>query len=94
MDPDFASLMTKIAAGDALTPGEQMRASVLATCFIYGHEILLHLYSQHQVDEKLWINIFDNNLVLLQSSMMLKALHERPGPISKELAKLVAARMK
>ncbi len=87
--PDFSILATKIERGESLTPEEQTRSNVLATIFIYGHEILLHLFSQNQVDERLWENVISNNMVYLKSDMMLPVLRERPGPISHELLKLV-----
>ena len=89
IDPDFSILATKIESGESLTPEEQTRSNVLATLFIYGHEILLHLLNQGQVDERLWENVISNNMVYLKSDMMLPVLKERPGPISLELLKLV-----
>lgn len=89
MDPDFSILATKIEKGESLTPAEQTRANSLASIFIYGHEILLHLLNQGQVDERLWENVISNNMVYLKSDMMLPVLRERPGPISLELLKLV-----
>lgn len=88
-DPDFSILATKIARGESLTPEEQTRSNVLATIFIYGHEILLHLRNRGQVDEKLWQNVISNNMVYLKSDMILPVLRERPGPISHELRELV-----
>ena len=87
--PDFSILATKIERGESLTPEEQTRSNLLATIFIYGHEILLHLLDQGQVDERLWENLISNNMVYLKSDMMLPVLRERPGPISHELLKLV-----
>ena len=72
-----------------MTPEEQTRSNVLATIFIYGHEILLHLLNQGQVDERLWENVISTNMVYLQSDMILPVLKERPGPISLELIKIV-----
>ncbi len=89
MAPDFSILATKIERGESLTPEEQTRSNTLATIFIYGHEILLHLLNQGQVDERLWENVISNNMVYLKSDMMLPVLRERPGPISLELSKLV-----
>ncbi len=89
IDPDFSILATKIERGESLTPEEQTRSNTLATIFIYGHEILLHLLNQGHVDKRLWENVISNNMVYLKSDMMLPVLRERPGPISLELSKLV-----
>jgi hypothetical protein len=89
MDPDFSILATKIERGESLTPEEQTRSNALATIFIYGHEILLHLLNQGQVDNRLWENVISNNMVSLKSDMMLPVLRERTGPISLELLELV-----
>lgn len=89
MEPDFASLAVKSQGGETLTPEEQMRSFTLATAFIFGHEILLHLYRQGQVDEQLWKNIIANNMVYLKGEMMLPVLESRPGTLSRELLKLV-----
>ena len=89
MDPDFSILATKIEKGESLTPEEQTRSNALATIFIYGHEILLHLLNQGQVDNRLWENVISNNMVSLKSDMMLPVLRERTGPISLELLELV-----
>ena len=88
-DPDFSRLATKIENGESLTPEEQTRSNILATVFIYGHEILLHLRNRDQIDETLWENVITNNMVYLKSDMMLPVLRERPGKISHELLKLV-----
>ena len=89
LEPDFASLAVKSESGEALSPEEQMRSFSLATAFIYGHEILLHLFRQGQVDEQLWENIFANNMTYLKSDMVLPVLKARPGNLSKELLTLI-----
>ncbi|MFT4562410.1 MAG: hypothetical protein ACI9BW_002154 [Gammaproteobacteria bacterium] len=94
MDPDFSKLIAKCASGEKLTSEEEARAGALSSCFIYGHEILLHLYAKGQVDEKLWLNIIENNQYLLENEMIFPVLEQRPGPISQDLLKLVASRAK
>jgi hypothetical protein len=89
MAPDFSVLAAKIEEGESLSPEEQMRSDTLSSAFIYGHEILLHLYRRGQVDEVLWENIFSNNLHYLMSKMMLPVLQNRPGVLSQELCRLV-----
>lgn len=89
VEPDFASLVVKSQSGEALSAEEQMRAFTLATAFIFGHEILLHLYRQGQVDEQLWKNIITNNMVFLKGDMILPVLESRPGALSRELLKLI-----
>ena len=91
MAPDFSMLAAKIESGEPLSPEEQMRADTLASAFIFGHEILLHLYRRRQIDEVLWENIISNNLGYLTSKMMLPVLQARPGVLSKELSRLVEA---
>jgi hypothetical protein len=91
MAPDFSTLAVKIENGEPLSPEEQMRADTLTSAFIFGHEILLHLYRQRQIDEVLWENIISNNSGYLTSKMMLPVLHARPGVLSKELSRLVEA---
>lgn len=91
MTPDFSILAAKIATGERLSREEQMRSDTLASAFIFGHEILLHLYRQRQIDEFLWNNIISNNLGYLTSEMMLPVLQTRPGVLSKELHRLVEA---
>ena len=92
MEPDFSILATKIEHGEPLSPDEQMRSNTLTSAFIYGHEILLHLYRQRQVDERLWENMIANNIEYLTSEMMLPVLQARPGPLSQDLCKLVEAK--
>jgi hypothetical protein len=91
MAPDFSILAAKIETGEPLSREEQMRSDTLASAFIFGHEILLHLYRQRQIDEVLWNNIISNNLGYLTSGMMLPVLNTRPGVLSKELHRLVEA---
>jgi len=91
MAPDFSALAVKIENGEPLSPEEQMRADTLSSAFIFGHEILLHLYRQRQIDEVLWENIISNNSGYLASKMMLPVLQARPGVLSKELSRLVEA---
>ena len=91
-EPDFPRLRMKIESGEALSPEERARADVLATMFLYSHEILLHLYRKGQVDEGLWQNIMENNLGYLTSDMMLPLLRARTGPISRDLLDLVEQR--
>jgi hypothetical protein len=92
MAPDFSTLSAKIENGQPLSPEEQMRSNTLASAFIFGHEILLHLYRQRQVDEILWDNIISNNLGYLTSKMMLPVLQARPGVLSRALCELVETR--
>jgi hypothetical protein len=89
MEPDFAILTVKLNAGEELTQAEQIRAQVLSDCFLYSHEILLHLNASNQVDKILWANIMSNNMPYLQSPMMLPRLRSRTGDISKKLLDLV-----
>jgi hypothetical protein len=89
LEPDFALLAVKSERGEALSPEEQMRSFSLATAFIYGHEILLHLFRKGQVDEQLWENILANNMTYLKSDMVLPVLKSRPGNLSKELLTLI-----
>ena len=89
LEPDFSSLVVKSRDGEALSPEEQQRSFTLATAFIFGHEILLHLFRQGQVDNQLWENIFANNKVFLKSDMILPVLEARPGVLSRELLKLI-----
>ena len=89
LEPDFSSLVVKSRDGEALSPEEQQRSFTLATAFIFGHEILLHLFRQGQVDNQLWENIFANNKVFLKSDMILPVLESRPGALSRELLKLI-----
>ena len=89
VEPDFSSLMVESQSGEALSLEEQMRSFTLATATIFGHEILLHLFRQGQVDEQLWENIIANNMVFLKSDMILPVLESRPGTLSRELLKLI-----
>ena len=91
MEPDFSILAAKIENGEQLSPEEQTRSSTLASAFIFGHEILLHLYHQRQVDEVLWKNILANNLDYLTGNMMSPVLQARPGALSKALRGVVEA---
>ena len=90
-DPDFAILLRKVEEEDTLSKEEESRSQVLAAIFIYGHEILFHLYEKHQVDQTLWENVMVNNLSLLQSKMIMSALRNRPGTISRQLLAYVDA---
>ena len=69
-----------------------MRLFNLATAFIFGHEILLHLFRKGQIDEPLWENIFSNNQVYLSGNMILPVLKSRPGVLSQELLKLIESK--
>ncbi len=92
MEPDFSLLRAKMERGEPLSPAETTRSNTLTSAFIFGHEILLHLYRQRQVDERLWENIIANNMEYLTSEMMLPELRARPGPLSQDLCKLVEER--
>ena len=89
---DFSDLMTKIEKGNILTDEEDTRASSLSAGFIYGHEILLHLYKQGQVEDEMWENLLENNAAALESPMVFPILKERNGPLSKELLALLQQR--
>ena len=91
LEPDFAVLLAKYENGEALTSEEEARANVLGIAFLFGHEILFYLYSKGQVDEALWLNIFDNNVSLIKSQMLLPMLKNRPGQLSRKLCELVEA---
>ena len=90
--PDFAELMVKTERGEALTEIEERRAFALAVCVLYGHEILLHLQQTGQVDERLWRNIFENDLTFLESTMIASVLRERGGRISCDLRAAIERR--
>ena len=92
-DPDFSRLQYKFSIDEPLSPEEEVKANVLATLFIYGHEILLRLYQQDQVDKILWDNIMDNNLSYLVGDMMLPVLRARPGRLSRDLLLIVEEKM-
>lgn len=89
LEPDFSSLVIKSQSGEALSPEEQMRSDILATAFIFGHEILFHLFRQDLVDAELWENIIANNMGYLKSDMIFPVLKLRPGALSQELLKLI-----
>ena len=94
MAPDFSTLAAKIENGEELSPEEQTRSDTLASAFIFGHEILLHLYRRRQVDAVLWENILANNLDYLAGSMMLPVLEARPGALSQKLRGVVEAELR
>ena len=92
-DPDFVRIQYKFSINEPLTPEEAIKADVLATLFIYSHEILLHLYQTGQVDETLWDNIMANNQRYLVSDMMLPVLRARSGRLGRDLLTIVEERM-
>ena len=92
-DPDFASFQYKYSINEPLTPEQEIKANILATLFIYSHEILLHLYQQGQVDETLWNKIMDNNFSYLSGEMMLPVLQARSGNLSEDLLSIIEERM-
>lgn len=92
-DPDFARFTYKFSINEPLTPEEEIKADILATLFIYSHEILLHLYQTDQVDETLWDNIMDNNQSYLVSDMMFPVLKARSGRLGRDLLSIVETRM-
>ena len=89
LELDFSSLVIKSQSVEALSPEEKMRSDTLATAFIFGHEILFHLFRQDLVDAELWENIIANNMDYLKSDMILPVLKLRPGALSQELLKLI-----
>jgi len=89
LEPDFSSLMFKSQSCEALSHEEQIRSANLAAAFIFGHEILFHLYRQGLVDVQLWENIIANDMALLKSDMVLPVLESRQGALSQELLKLM-----
>jgi hypothetical protein len=91
VEPDFSALAAKSETGQELSPEEQNRSYTLATAFIFGHEILLHLFRQGHVDEQLWENILANNMVVLKGPMIWPVLESRPGALSRELLKVIEA---
>ena len=64
---------------------ESLRGGALASAFIFGHEILFHLYKKGQVDEALWDNIIINNLQWFGNDMIRPVLEARAGKLTKEL---------
>ena len=92
-DPDFARLQYKLSINEPLTSEEEIKANILATLFIYSHEILLHLYQQGQVDETLWNNIMENNFGYLSGEMMLPVLRDRSGDLSRHLLAIIEEKM-
>jgi len=92
-DPDFARFQYKFSINEPLTPEEEVKANILATLFIYSHEILLHLYKQGQVDGTLWDNIMDNNFGYLSGDMMLPVLKARASTLSRDLLSIIEERM-
>lgn len=94
LEPDFAGLTVKSQSDEPLSPEEQVRSFSLASAFIFGHEILLHLFRKGQIDEQLWENIFSNNQVYLSGNMILTVLKSRPGALSQDLLKLVEGKGK
>jgi len=85
LDPDFASLINKTELGEPMSAEEMMRGSALSSAFIFGHEILFHLYKKGQVDEVLWDNIIQNNQEWFGKKMIRPVLEGRPGSLSKDL---------
>ena len=92
-DPDFHRFQYKFSVKEPLDPEEQVKSDILATLFIYSHEILLHLYNKGQVDEVLWKNIMDNNMGFLTGDMMLPVLKARTGTLSRNLLEIIEGRM-
>jgi len=75
-----------------MSDADKVRASTLSVAFLFGHEILYHLYRKGQVDETLWNNILENNLYFLKSSMLLPILKDRPGQLSRDLLQSLDSR--
>ena len=92
LDPDFSLYFSKYENGEQMSDADKTRASTLGVAFLFGHEILYHLYRKGQVDETLWNNILENNLYFLKSSMLLPILKDRPGQLSRDLLQLVDSR--
>lgn len=90
LDPDFARLINKTEKGEPTSEEENVRGGALSSAFIFGHEILFHLYKKGQVDEVLWDNIIENNLPWLRSKMIRPLLEERSGQLTGELRSLIA----
>ena len=70
LDPDFTRLINKTSRGEDMSEEESLRGGALASAFIFGHEILFHLYKKGQVDEALWDNIIINNLQWFGNDMI------------------------
>ena len=92
-DPDFHRFQHKFAIKEPLDLEEQVKSDMLATLFIYSHEILLHLFRKGQVDEVLWENIMDNNMGYLTGDMIFPVLKARTGKLSRNLLEIIEGRM-
>ena len=90
LDPDFVFLFDD---GNSLTDSQKNRGRMLGVAFLFGHEILFHLYKKNQVDEDLWNNIIDNNLEFLSETVFLEILSNRPGKLSQDLYALIEKRL-
>lgn len=85
LDSDFTRLINKTSRGEDMSEEESLRGGALASAFIFGHEILFHLYKKGQVDEALWDNIIINNLQWFGNDMIRPVLEARAGKLTKEL---------
>ncbi len=85
LDPDFAKLINKASLGERMSEEENLRGGALVSAFIFGHEILFHLYRKGQVDEALWDNIIKNNLQWFSNGMIRPVLEGREGSLTKDL---------
>ena len=85
LDPDFTRLINKTSLGEGMSEEESLRGGALASAFIFGHEILFHLYRKGQVDEALWDNIIKNNLQWFSNGMIRPVLEGREGNLTKDL---------
>lgn len=63
---------------------EAMRMQFFVTTFLFTHELIYDMSLNGLVDEDHWSNMFDNNLVLLQTTPFMDTLRRRPGILSKQ----------
>jgi len=82
-DASLADILAERAAGEALTPAEQIRGNSADQALIFGFENMLRLHEEGLVDPEVWDNIA--NTMLTAGDYFRTLLAGRPGPLSKRL---------
>jgi hypothetical protein len=88
-DHSLAEAVARAAAGQELTPAQQLQVGSLDLAVVFGMENMLRLHEQGLVDPDVWDNVFRNTMRYLGHPRVRAFLAERPGPLSARLLREV-----
>jgi len=91
-DASLAEILARREAGEALSPAEQIRATISDQALIFGFENMFRLHEEGLVDPDVWQNVIENSMVYFGNKDGRALLAGRPGPLSQRLLAEIEAR--